>query len=274
MRKILISVLLVLFIFTGCKKFGFGGGSVFYPKYHNIAMKDERFKWIASLNWGDKLIDMKESITDDKEKKTYSKIKRDVDGKIGFVLTDYLIKEPMARAVILNPVLVWGTPSIKSKDKQPVTPPVLAYQLESKENAEGKWVKILSFNANKQYNIKEDAKDLKYEWIKLSDISTSSDDVEVIIAMQLSLKNYKEAKASGNPKKLEEVVATEKAALENVISTYKASAAVGFAQEALDIITGKSEGKTQDMNKPQELTESSISTTSGDSQSAQSSSRP
>lgn len=195
MIRILSLLLLGFFSFTSCS---LGGGTVYYPKNHLVALFSEVGSGKTTfLNWGDKLVYLNRIMTNTNkvgQPSYYVNVKNPIDNSTGYVDIDNLIKDPVSRCVIVNNTIVYETPTVVSRNKQNVIPPVLAYVVEIKDTD---WSRIEPYNARAVYTLTNDASALfpvHYDWISPKDYSTNQGDVDIVIALQLAVKKYNESK--------------------------------------------------------------------------------
>lgn len=274
MKKILGVILAVVFIFSmthcGKKKTDY-----YYPQWYSVALKDKEAKDLTYLNWGEKL---EISDPEGREKITLKvkqsgkmvdvvllKTKRVLDGTQGYVLENEIMAKPLSLGVILKETVLYSAPTMTAGSKNPVktaTPVfVLAKKGGEKDPKEEKWYKIKCYNAPAAYQLKEDTAIWGEKWIKADDLSLNEKDVNMIVAMQVSLKNFRRAKAAAEANKnekteknLNDAATSEKAALENLISSNIDSEAVKYLKQAIEMISGNDmkpvEPKKQEEMKP------------------------
>lgn len=274
MKKLLPIILLTFFILSlgACKK---KGDAYYYPKSHFSTLKDKEGKPIPGIYmaWGEKLAivdpEGKETITiqkgKDKKPATLLKTKRLLDGSEGYVDSNDVEIKPMAVGVILKDVLVFDTPSETARVKQAVKTAMLAFVIASKggekDPKEQKWYKIKCYTPYPlaYYKLANEIEPIYGEkWIKANEISTNEKDVNIIVGIHMSVRNFRVAKAEYDQKKdaksekyLADVSSAEKLSIENLISSNMESETVKFARQALDIISG-SEAKPAEVGKPAE----------------------
>ena len=229
MKLIHAIILLSFFLVVSC---GLSEGSVYFPKYHYTALYKSIGGEVVYLQWGNKLIDLKNQlVVTNSANKTlnYLKVQDKITGTIGYVDADSVIKNPVMKGVIITPTIVYNTPSFSSTGKQAVNPPILLYVVELKD---GDWARIEPYNASAVYNlsntIDESSRIYNNKWLSIKDISTNQMTVEVTVALQLAIKTYNEAKKliENNPnnekilKDSDTSIKTEVEALKKVVEIY------------------------------------------------------
>ncbi len=258
MKKTIISIFLLIFMLVSCSK-----EKAIYPKSHYTPFFNKDGKqmqeggWNAFLNWGQKLIDLEETITVEIKTKKVSllKIKRAIDGKVGYVNNKSVIN-PINRAVILNEIMVYGTPSITARTKQKVKPPILSFIREVKDINKEKWYKINCYNPYKDYQVYENvSKVYGAKWVKADDISIKTHDVDMVSTVQMSIKNLNYAKKSKNKKRKMEVIESEIAALQQLLNKYPDADARKIVDKAIELISMEETEKKIDDEKKDEKTE-------------------
>ncbi len=205
----------------------------YYPKYHITAFYSEAAgssSGVSSyLNWGDKLTYMNQSTTNKNkagQRIIYLKVKNNIDNSLGYVDQDSVIKNPISKGVILGSTIAYETPTILSRNKQSVDPPVLAYIIEIKDK---EWAKIEPYNAPLSYSLTDTPgtvpSQVFYPWIYLKEISTNEDNVNFTIALQFAIKKYNDAKqiyiSKPDDKKLMIFQSSVKPDRENILNIMK-----------------------------------------------------
>lgn len=198
MFRTLILVLLAGVTLLSCS---LGGGTVYYPKYHMVALRAQLDGkgTITYLNWGDKLVYLNQIATNTNKagQATYfAYVKNSIDNFTGYVDIDNVIKSPVSRCVIVNNAIMYKTPSELSREKQNVIPPMLAYVLEVKD---GGWAMIQPYNVPAIYTLTNDQTALTpvwYQYISVKDYSVNPGDIDMVIALQLAVRKYNESKKS------------------------------------------------------------------------------
>ncbi len=238
-----VLLLIVPMILVGCGK----GGTAYYPKNHLVALYSEPGGRTTFLNWGDKLLSRNLVVTNTNkagQMTVYLGVQNAIDGTAGFVDSDSVIANPVARAVILLPAIVYETPTVVSRNKQSVAPPVLAYVTETRDR---EWARIEPLNARPVYfltNTPGVIPPVQYQWVSWNDLSTNQPDVDLVIALQLSVKKYNEAKKiyeSGpdekNRKIFNDTVLPEVENLKKILGRFPQThpAVVGMIREFLDV---------------------------------------
>ncbi|OHD14239.1 MAG: hypothetical protein A2Y41_08050 [Spirochaetes bacterium GWB1_36_13] len=252
MKKVFILMVLSGFILplSACKK----AEIFYYPLYQSINLVDQQGKYMNSINWGEKLIPLMQNDKEEKIKipnydSEFIKVKRVLDGSEGYVYEKYIIKELLSLGVILKETLIYDTPAITARTKNPIKTAVLAFVLEEKKNDskenESKWLKIKCFNPNTDYQIEKMDPIYQERWVQASDLSLNEKDINMIAALQISLKNYRSARSlyekdksnTKNEKKLKETIEAEEAAIKNLISANSSSDAVKYAEQVITILS-------------------------------------
>jgi len=199
-----------------------------------------------TIFWGEKLLYLNESnyITN-KDNKTilFYKVKRISDGLVGFVNSSYLIKDPLYIGVVSqDQVVVYNTPSMRSTEKNVLTPPTLCYVVEKKEPD---WFKIEVFNPPINYALYTNYnKIFNQVWSQSNFVNINKSDVDIIISSLISLNNFRYAKAlydkdpnEKNLKNLEKVRTAEDQTIRNLINTSLSKETLSIVSKILDIIT-------------------------------------
>lgn len=238
LMRILSLFLLTAALFISCNQSQDGSSKIYYyPSEHNTPISDKKGNVEIYAQWGEKLAYQNEVVTNVYGNKI--KVKRVLDGTIGYVDEEDVVEQPVARGVILQSILVYGSPSSSySSEKIQVNPPVLVYITDTNETG---WVKFESYNPDGIYNLEDVTKITGMKWVKWDKISTNSEDIEVIIAIQHSLAEYRQA-SQDDELELKKVIDTQKKFLsDDIISGYSQSSAVSFAEEVYEIIANNSE---------------------------------
>lgn len=236
-----------------------------YPKWHSVVLykssdaafkKDASWKnvgaylyWGELLNWSDTMT----KVSTNKKGKVITnaiiKVKRDLDDKNGYVVASQVVADPINVAVMLKDSMIYRDPTLRSGRKKTIIPPVLMYVVEVKDNKEGQWAKVITYNAPGKYNIDGKKTELwGCEWVKLNQLSLSESDATVISAIQISLSAMR--KIDANDKKTGEQKADahkkEREAIEQVIEAYPDSEAIEYARKAIEIIDPDAESSEGD----------------------------
>lgn len=260
MLRRLCTLFLVGFMFmvlSGCGS----RDKVYYAKYQSIGLfsPNDAKQYLASLNWGETLasLDKTSVVTNAKnEVITYLLVKRNADGKTGYVNQANIIRNPLSTAVILNQVVAYDSPSTMSMKKTMITPPTLCFLMEEKDK---EWGKIEVYNIDNEYAIVPvTAKIYGGKWVQLKEISTKKEDVNIILSAGYALKNFNDAKNAyetahtpANQDKLNNVIMTELESLKSQIASSPDSPAVIYAQQVLNVLSPSDTG-TENQTEPEE----------------------
>jgi len=216
------------------------GGKSYYSTAHYVAFYKDFTGAPTYLNWGDKLEYLGVNYTNTTNNTVFYKCKNPIEGNIGFVDKSSVIESPISKAVILDSIIVYQTPTKNSMTRQNVNPPVLAYIVEIKDN---EWAKIEPYNTWEMFDYTNVTKLYNCKWLPIKDISTNKNDVNILIAVQISTKKYREAKkkyenapSDKTLSALEDVLKNEKKFLESTIADSPQSAAVKYAYQLIEIM--------------------------------------
>lgn len=262
MRKVLfgIAILSVFALFTGCGK----KETAYYPRYHSAALYAQgqpNSPVSQYLNWGTKLIASGKTATNavvnvqpDGSVKTnkeyiFAEVKVPQLNTTGWVDLGTIVTNAVTRGVILSSsAIVRKTPSMLDNQSKSVNPPMLAYVTEVLKNDSGSWAILELYNASESYRLPGSPAS---EWISspryidMTSISTNQQDVDIVIALQVSIKKFSAItntfNASTNANRADKYAAELKLVVDNLqqilTKNSQASTAVyGFAQEFLNYV--------------------------------------
>lgn len=207
---------------------------IMYPLWNGVEIMNEDGDGISWPQWGEKLI--YKGKTEVIHGQTCYLVQRELDHKQGYVAVDSVVRAPIARGVILNSVLVYNTPdAVYATQKITATPPVLLYVIEVKNDG---YAKIRCYNATKLFQLSENMTKISGEkWVKLSDISTNKDDVDVIVAVQHALYSVRKISPT-NTTAIQTALQTQNQFLSSDLPRmYPNSSALIYAQQARDIFS-------------------------------------
>lgn len=229
MQRYLVVVLVVLVVVVvgvGCatKK-----RDVYYPKSHFTQVTlDTAKKEVVSVDWGIPLLYAEQTQTNQEVVKgktndvVYILVENKNTKQKGWVSEAHVVKNPLAKAALLNTASIYKTPSEVSRDFFTMVAPMIGYVVEIQEN----WARVQWYmSAYKVFTGKSDW--TSYEWVKLSDISTNAKDADLLSLAYTSYRRLAEwsrnwTNVTDVKKKLSmsNDIEKEMIYLENVIKSY------------------------------------------------------
>lgn len=174
----LVCLVAALIIF-GC---GQQNNLLYYPLSHYTQMTlDQADKKVVYLDWGEVLVyngkmqTNTEIVKDKTNDVVYVLVERKSTKERGWVKKDSVILNPIAKATLLNPSQVYKINNELSRDFFNMSAPMIGYVVELKED----WARVKWYmSAYKVFTGKSEW--TSYEWIKLSAISTNSQDADLL----------------------------------------------------------------------------------------------
>ncbi len=187
---------------------------------------------IAFVQWGERLIYKNEAVTNSEGAIKYL-VQREMDKTEGYVT---------AKSTVFVARLQRSAPEFRYRlqysldglfgTKLTVQPPMLVYVLEIKEDG---WAKIKPYNAEAIYQLRDDyTRSLGIKWIPIEKVSTNSDDVEVVIAIQQVLGNVRQISPTEEEKFRQNVETQIKFLQDDVSRSYRDALALVFVTETID----------------------------------------
>ncbi len=179
MKRFVVVFLGTVLVLFGCGK---RVEDVYYPRTHFTQMTlDQANKKVVYLDWGTPLVyagAMQTNIEESKGK-TNEVIMVLVMNKNtkekGWVNLSSVVKNPLAKATLLNTSQIYKTPSEISREFFTMTAPMIGYVVEIQED----WARVQWYmSAYKIFTGKTDW--TTYEWVKLSAISTNAKDADLL----------------------------------------------------------------------------------------------
>jgi hypothetical protein len=176
-------------VLTGC---GRKALEMYYPKAHFTKMVlDQADKKVVYLEWGVPLAYAGKVQTNYEEVKgksneiIYVLVVNQSTKERGWVDVSTVVKNPIAKATLLNNAVVFKTPSEVSREFFTMNAPMIGYVVEVQDD----WARVQWYMAAyKVFTGKSEW--TTYEWIKWNQISTNSKDADLLSLLYLSYTKF------------------------------------------------------------------------------------
>ncbi|NPV39650.1 hypothetical protein BREVNS_1437 [Brevinematales bacterium NS] len=185
-RYFVLLVFLVMAIF-GC---GMKKTDIYYPKAHYTQMTlDQADKKVIYVDWGNPLVYAGKMQTNSEVVKgktnevIYVLVQKQDTKEKGWVSLSSVVKNPVAKATLLNTTQIYKTPNEVSREFFTMVAPMIGYVVEIQEG----WARVQWYMAAyKTFTGKSDW--TTYEWVKLSEISTNANEADLLSLAYVSYK--------------------------------------------------------------------------------------
>ncbi|URA10511.1 hypothetical protein [Thermospira aquatica] len=226
MKRLIVLVFGMVLLVFGC---GSKKEELYYPKTHFTKMTlDQADKKVVYLDWGTPLVyagSMQTNLEESKGKtneEIYVLVINNNTKDKGWVNLASVVKNPLAKATLLNTSQIYKTPSEISRDFFTMTAPMIGYVVEVQND----WARVQWYmSAYKVFTGKTEW--TSYEWVKLNAISTNAKDADLLAILYTTYRKLPDWKTKWSTltdekqkQALSNEIDKEIIYLENVIKTF------------------------------------------------------